>query len=53
MKKQDANSQVTLRTRLKGKKSAQDGVVEAAPRRLLVQLDREGTDKIFAVPSSS
>ena len=40
--------QVALQQRLKGKKSAQDGVVKVAPGQY-VQLDREGTDKIFAV----
>ena len=33
---------------MKGKKSAQDGVVKLAPGQA-VQLDREGTDKIFVV----
>jgi hypothetical protein len=48
MKKQDAMRQVALQQRVKGKKSAQGSVVKLAPGQA-VQLDREGTDKIFVV----
>ena len=48
MKKQDAMRQVALQQRLKGKKSAQDGVVKVAPGQY-VQLDREWTYKIFTL----
>jgi immune inhibitor A len=48
MKKQDAMRQIAVQQRLKGKASAQGSIVKLGKGQY-VELDREGTDKIFVV----